>query len=1007
MLGGTGAQAASAGARSAWAYKVATGTTGEDPSFTGAADEWLFTAYVIGDVAAAPFGASPASGTDYVRSDFDFSSVKGRSTSGALTTATDNCLALYGWCLDGSNVPNTYMRVSPGEIFTDAMINNSDTATTIAHTTGHVQMGAAGAAQTAYGYASRQDGGNCWVIAVRNATSGKLQKDCRAGCEPIKWFGNFGETYETLTYNALSYVTTDTINGNAISTTAGTVTHSGADQANPPGAITQVTTAANSTDWQGIGFDVPSTSYAGKVISFQWEVSSLSTGTGNGVDGWIVILSDGTNWRAYRFAYPAQVGLAAFLPYKTQIAVDAATEYASSGTLGDVTKVGFGHHRTGAGTRTFDIKNFMLIDQAKLIGGNATTPVQMSYWGDAMVAGGLTGIQQLQGAGQMLGKSKIQIGDGATPTYFDLSAQSFEFPFAYDAAVLSKQWNADANSVGFNVKASTFDTINLTAGVLATSTAQPLTIDAASGTPTLFSSAGTSFIGWTISDNKGLHWQSATIKSGGTFTMAAGGDLTNCAISNTTSTHAPLTITANGTVVTTSTITVADTSVLTDYHISLGASVTSLTLNGVTLSGTTNSTGSDNIYSALASGTLTITVDGTGTALVAGDVTFVGGSTAVAVIAAPQPTLSATVLANTRVLLWNRTTAAELGNTLVAGTSWSKIITSGASSGDVLDLYTFKEGYEESVATIIYSGANASFAVSQATDATIQYYRTEESITDYTTLTEFNFYAPDIYIQSDDPDGATALKRLFIYYNGILTTADGATYLRGSVTFRSAFDVVINRSITGMQIDNVSVTLGLYFSDEATIRVTTDDGTSWIAPPSAPGSIRYAFGVSPGQIETGVSGLTGPESTQLMALTNAPSAATNAAAVRTELTTELGRMDAAVSTRSTLAAGAAMTLTAAYDAAKTAAMQTSVDDIPTNAELATALGAADDAMLAAILRAEKFARNKQVLDPATGARVVYDDDGTTVLGQGNAFMDAAGTQLYDGTGPVHRTERLA
>jgi hypothetical protein len=41
-------------------------------------------------------------------------------------------------------------------------------------------------------------------------------------------------------------------------------------------------------------------------------------------------------------------------------------------------------------------------------------------------------------------------------------------------------------------------------------------------------------------------------------------------------------------------------------------------------------------------------------------------------------------------------------------------------------------------------------------------------------------------------------------------------------------------------------------------------------------------------------------------------------------------------------------LTAAYDAAKTAATQASVDDIPTNAELATSQAAADDATLAAI-----------------------------------------------------------
>lgn len=48
------------------------------------------------------------------------------------------------------------------------------------------------------------------------------------------------------------------------------------------------------------------------------------------------------------------------------------------------------------------------------------------------------------------------------------------------------------------------------------------------------------------------------------------------------------------------------------------------------------------------------------------------------------------------------------------------------------------------------------------------------------------------------------------------------------------------------------------------------------------------------------------------------------------------------------ATGDAMTLTVAYDAAKTAASQTSVDDLPTNAELTTALDGADDATLAAI-----------------------------------------------------------
>jgi len=60
--------------------------------------------------------------------------------------------------------------------------------------------------------------------------------------------------------------------------------------------------------------------------------------------------------------------------------------------------------------------------------------------------------------------------------------------------------------------------------------------------------------------------------------------------------------------------------------------------------------------------------------------------------------------------------------------------------------------------------------------------------------------------------------------------------------------------------------------------------------------------------------------------------------LKVTLGTWLDRIDENVS--------AAKTLTVAYDAAKTAASQTSVNDLPTNNELATALGTSDDAVLA-------------------------------------------------------------
>jgi hypothetical protein len=55
---------------------------------------------------------------------------------------------------------------------------------------------------------------------------------------------------------------------------------------------------------------------------------------------------------------------------------------------------------------------------------------------------------------------------------------------------------------------------------------------------------------------------------------------------------------------------------------------------------------------------------------------------------------------------------------------------------------------------------------------------------------------------------------------------------------------------------------------------------------------------------------------------------------------------------------------------------------------------------------EKLLRNKQITDPVTGKLVVYDDDNTNILVQGDLFEDAAGSQAYRGQG-AERRERLA
>lgn len=53
----------------------------------------------------------------------------------------------------------------------------------------------------------------------------------------------------------------------------------------------------------------------------------------------------------------------------------------------------------------------------------------------------------------------------------------------------------------------------------------------------------------------------------------------------------------------------------------------------------------------------------------------------------------------------------------------------------------------------------------------------------------------------------------------------------------------------------------------------------------------------------------------------------------------------------------------------------------------------------------KLLRNKQITNPSTGKNTLYDDDGSTVLLEGNLFEDAAGTTPYRGQGSERR-ERM-
>lgn len=240
----------------------------------------------------------------------------------------------------------------------------------------------------------------------------------------------------------------------------------------------------------------------------------------------------------------------------------------------------------------------------------------------------------------------------------------------------------------------------------------------------------------------------------------------------------------------------------------------------------------------------------------------------------PPAAAVATILANSRVRLYNVTTSAEIDNSFQTGTTYSYTISSGVSVGDTLRLDVCKLGYEAARSTGLWTSTGLTLLVSQSTDPTYAAWGIDGS-----TVSEFTLdVTGTVEIDADDADGVTTKTRLGAWYNYILTTENGIRYLYGAITFLSTAAIRINVSVLDLKIENISATMGLAFSD-GDVRLFRSDGTNLYASTSLPGSIYSDYTGVPDVVETGVSGLTGGESAQLMGLTNAPSAATVATAV--------------------------------------------------------------------------------------------------------------------------------
>jgi hypothetical protein len=351
--------------------------------------------------------------------------------------------------------------------------------------------------------------------------------------------------------------------------------------------------------------------------------------------------SDGTNWVVHQIVNENK-GWSASQAFTAFINLDTMTPYASYGSINTaaITRVAYFMHRDGssASARSLNIRNLSVLENVSVVGGGSTRPVTWADYANNLVSWGGYKWAELQGSAQVLGKCSTQIGDTTLATYFDSSASSFEYPKTYSltrTANWQTEWNVGTNGVLFGIRANAGDTINASACVLATDTPQALTINSSSDTTTAtYSFQGASMVGWNPTWKTGVTCTGITFSDCGEIAFK-GAVVTNCTLKNPASTDAVCSWDANpASAISGLSIDVTRTGTDAAYHIELGTAVTAITLNGVTFVGTPTSTGNDEIHALRTTDTVTITVDGTGTALVAGDVTTEG-----ATISVVSPTL--------------------------------------------------------------------------------------------------------------------------------------------------------------------------------------------------------------------------------------------------------------------------------------------------------------------------------------------------------------------------------
>lgn len=244
-------------------------------------------------------------------------------------------------------------------------------------------------------------------------------------------------------------------------------------------------------------------------------------------------------------------------------------------------------------------------------------------------------------------------------------------------------------------------------------------------------------------------------------------------------------------------------------------------------------------------------------------------------VAVESATASITnIVPGTRLQVYNVTTATEMVNTIVAGTSWSDSYPNGTgySTGDVVRVrLAWMDGVEAKLPvqyqTVAASGG-WSILADQVDDTVYNY-----NAIDGDTCTEFSHDFANVQVDVDDADNTTTVQRGYAWFIAGQMTADGIRYFFGGITAEDSVNYRINAALVNLRIQNIKAGSNLTVTGGNIYR--TDD-TDIFAPGASGSTASMRYGRAYTVRVGGGTGLSPEESAKLMSL---PSASTVAAAV--------------------------------------------------------------------------------------------------------------------------------